>query len=441
MKKNIKKIAVIGRPNVGKSSLFNRIVKKRIAIVNPEPGVTRDRLSSVVKYDDTVFELIDTGGIHSDARSKVESDILKQADVAISAADVLILVVDVMAGCVPLDLEVAEHARRSGKPIIVAVNKCDNEELMQDMVVFYKMGIDPIIGVSSIHGHGIGELVERTLSCLPLLDVEDYDDNSIKVAVVGRPNSGKSSYINKLLSEDRVIVDNVPGTTRDAVDILFHKGKDAFTFIDTAGIRQKKKIKDAVEHYSVMRAEISMSRCDIAFVLIDAERGLGALEVKIAGLVASKGKACVIGVNKWDLVKEVTQEDYKKRLYNKLPFLSYAPVIFISALTGRNIDETVSLFKAMDNFRKIKVSTSDINRVVQSAVERHNPPLVKKVRAKIYYTTQCGTCPPTFLLFVNNKRHLRKSYERYLYNCIRESFGIIGVPIILKFRNRESIYK
>ncbi|MBN2191118.1 MAG: ribosome biogenesis GTPase Der [Candidatus Aureabacteria bacterium] len=441
MSADVRKVTIIGRPNVGKSALFNRLLGKKISIVNPEPGVTRDRVSGRLAHNDCVFELSDTGGIIPGKKDLMETEILKHADRSISMSDVLVLVVDVTAGCMPLDMEVASHARKSGKPLILAVNKCDNPELLNDIALFYEMGIDPVVGVSALHNIGIGGILDRITSLIPFTEEIILPENSLKIAVVGRPNAGKSSFINKLLSEERVIVSEVSGTTRDSIDVEFKAGDTDFILIDTAGIRKRKKIKDAVEKYSVMRAEKSIERADIVFLLIDAQRGPGSIDLKIASFVSNRGKPCIIGVNKWDLVKGCTQESYDDAIKRKMPFLSYAPVVFMSSLTGRNILETVKIFRGVYNMSSIKIPTSELNRLINKAIQKTLPPIVKNSRLKFYYATQCGTCPPSFLFFVNNKELLRKSYENYLVNCIRNHFGIKGSPIFIKFRNRESRYK
>ncbi|MDD5644850.1 MAG: ribosome biogenesis GTPase Der [bacterium] len=442
MNTSYRKVTIIGRPNVGKSALFNRLLGKRVSIVNPEPGVTRDRIAGKVKHSDCVFELNDTGGIIPGKKDSMGNEILKHVDRSVLMSDVLILVVDVTAGCMPLDMEVASHARKSGKPVILAVNKCDNPELLNDISLFYEMGIDPVAGVSALHNIGIETLLDRVTSLIPFSGAGiTLPEKSIKVAVVGRPNAGKSSFINKLLAENRVIVSEVSGTTRDAVDVEFKTGDTDFILIDTAGIRKRKKIKDAVEKYSVLRAEKSIERSDIVFLLVDARTGPGSIDLKIASFVSGKGKACVIGVNKWDLVKGCTQEAYDDAIKRKIPFLSYAPVVFVSSLTGRNILETVKIFQGVYNMGAIKVPTSELNRLINKAVQKTPPPIVKNARLKFYYATQCGTRPPAFLFFVNNKELLKKSYESYLINCIRNHFGIKGSPIFTRFRNRESKYK
>lgn len=441
MNATYRKVTIIGRPNVGKSALFNRLLGKRISIVNPESGVTRDRVEGRLKHDNCVFELNDTGGIVTGKKGLIETEILKHADHSISMSDVLILVVDVTAGCIPMDIEVAAHARRSGRPLILAVNKCDNPELLNDISLFYELGIDPVVGVSALHNIGIEDILDRITSLLPFSGEIILPEKSVKIAVVGRPNTGKSSFINKLLSEERVIVSEVSGTTRDSIDVEFKAGNTDFILIDTAGIRKRKKIKDAVEKYSVMRAERSIERADIVFLLIDAQRGPGSIDLKIASFVSNKGKSCVIGVNKWDLVKGCTQEAYDDAIKRKMPFLSYAPVVFISSLTGRNILETVKIFQGVYNMSSMKIPTSELNRLINKAMQKTLPPIVKNSRLKFYYATQCGTCPPSFLFFVNNKELLKKNYENYLVNCIRNHFGIKGAPIFIRFRNRESRYK
>ncbi|MCK9554197.1 ribosome biogenesis GTPase Der [bacterium] len=441
MNANYRKVTIIGRPNVGKSALFNRLLGKKISIVNPEPGVTRDRVEGKLEHDDCVFELNDTGGIVTGKKGSMETEILKHADRSISISDVLILVVDVTAGCIPMDIEVAAHARRSGRPLILAVNKCDNPELLNDISLFYELGIDPVVGVSALHNIGIEDILDRVTSLLPFSGKIILPEKSVKIAVVGRPNTGKSSFINKLLSEERVIVSEVSGTTRDSIDVEFKAGNTDFILIDTAGIRKRKKIKDAVEKYSVMRAERSIERADIVFLLIDAQRGPGSIDLKIASFVSNKGKSCVIGVNKWDLVKGCTQEAYDDAIKRKMPFLSYAPVVFISSLTGRNVLETVKIFQGVYNMSSMKIPTSELNRLINKAMRKTLPPIVKNSRLKFYYATQCGTCPPSFLFFVNNKELLKKSYENYLVNCIRNHFAIKGAPIFIRFRNRESRYK
>lgn len=431
-------VAIVGRPNVGKSTFFNYVAGKRISIVEDTPGVTRDRIYTEVEWRNRKFTLIDTGGIEPYAEDVIMQQMRRQAEVAIETADVIIFMVDAKDGVTASDKEVAAMLRKANKPIILAVNKVDNVgEPPPEVYEFYNLGIGEMITISSVHGLGMGDLLDEVYRHFPQADEEDYDKDVIKVAVVGKPNAGKSSLINKILGEERVIVSDVPGTTRDAIDTYFEHGDDEYVFIDTAGIRRKSKIIENIERYSAIRSWTAIERADVCLILIDAEDGVTEQDTKIAGYAHEQGKASIIVVNKWDLIEKETGtlEEYRKVVHEKLGFMTYAPVIFISAKTGQRVNKLFELIKCVADQAALRISTGMLNDLINEAVAMVQPPSDKGKRLKIFYMTQASVKPPTFVVFVNDMELFHYSYERYLENQLRKSFGFEGTPI--RFIHRE----
>lgn len=438
-------MAIVGRPNVGKSALFNRIVGRRIAIVHEQSGVTRDRLACEAVWDRAHFELIDTGGVgmldHTRSRDTIENGTRRQVDLAMQDAAVILFTVDVTAGVTPLDREVAQLLHRSGKKVFLAANKADNPDLEAQAVEFESLGF-PVNAISAIHNIGVGELVSRAVEMLPTASPADTQD-VLKVAIVGRPNAGKSSYINRLLRNDRVIVSEIPGTTRDSIEIPFTVGHGVqarhYQLIDTAGMRKSTRA-EAVEKFSVIRAERSIRDADIVVLVMDATEGPRGQDKKIAGLVMKHRKGCLILVNKWDLAQEqgVTQRAYGKALREALPYLEFVPIIFASAKSGYNIRKTVEAVDYVAAQVQTQLTTGLLNRVMQDAVRAVQPPVVEGRRLKIYYCTQTGTAPVTLRLFVNAPRRVKPAYKRYLIKSLRRAFGLEGAPVILQFRARNT---
>lgn len=432
-------IAIVGRPNVGKSTLFNKLTGKRISIVDDTPGVTRDRIFGEVEWNGRKATLIDTGGIEPYSDDIILSQMRRQAELAIDAADVIILVTDLRSGVVATDMEVASMLQKSGRPIVLCVNKCDKiGQPDPEFYEFYNLGLGDPVQVSSIHGHGTGDLLEQAFSYFPEQNGDDDDGEVISVAVIGKPNVGKSSLINKISGEERCIVSNIAGTTRDSIDTLVENDFGKFNFIDTAGLRRKNKVDDKIEQYSIIRAKMAVERCDVCVIMINAEDGFTEQDSKVAGLAHEAGKACVIAVNKWDAIdkNDKTMNEYKKKLDVDFSFMSYAPMVFISAKTGQRLDRLFELINQTANANAMRIRTGKLNELLSQAVLRVQPPSDKGKRLKIYYMTQASTKPPTFVCFVNNQELFHFSYQRYLENRIRETFGLEGTPIRFVIRER-----
>ncbi len=432
-------VAVVGRPNVGKSTLFNKLVGRRLSIVEDTPGVTRDRIYGDSEWRNRPFMLIDTGGIEPASDDVILSQMRSQAQLAIDSADVIVMVTDMRSGVVATDMEVAAMLQKSGRPIVLCVNKCDSVgDLPPEFYEFYNLGLGEPYPVSAVHGHGTGDLLDAVFAYFPDEAPEEQDEEYIKVAIIGKPNAGKSSLVNKVAGEERVIVSDIAGTTRDAIDTVVENDKGKFIFIDTAGIRRKSRIKDNVEKYSIIRAEAAVDRADVCVIMIDATEGFTEQDSKVAGLAHEKGKGCIIAVNKWDAVEKDggTMNTFRKKLENDFSFMSYAPFIFISAKTGQRVDRLFELIKYVSNQNSTRISTGMLNDVLADATARVQPPSDKGKRLKIYYITQPSTKPPTFVCFVNNADLFHFSYQRYLENKIRETFGLEGTPVRFIIRER-----
>ena len=432
-------VAVVGRPNVGKSTLFNKLIGQRLSIVDDTPGVTRDRIYGECEWKNRKFSLVDTGGIEPDSSDVILSQMRMQAQLAIDAADVIILVTDVRTGLVATDADIAAMLLKSGRPVIVCVNKCDSVgDPPADFYEFYNLGLGDPIQVSSVHGHGTGDLLDAVLEHLPPEEEEDEDGETIRVAIIGKPNVGKSSLVNRISGENRCIVSDIAGTTRDAIDTETENEFGKFVLIDTAGLRRKNKVEDAIEKYSNLRAQMAIERADVCAILIDAEVGFTEQDSKVAGLAHEAGKGCVIVVNKWDAIEkdQNTMAEYRKKLEKDFSFMSYAPFVFISAKTGQRIDRLFELIKHVASSNSMRIPTGMINDVLAQAVARVQPPTDKGKRLKIYYMTQASTRPPTFVCFVNSAELFHFSYQRYLENRIRETFGMEGTPIRFIIRER-----
>lgn len=434
-------VAIVGRPNVGKSTLFNKLIGARLSIVDDTPGVTRDRIYGDCEWLGRHFMLIDTGGIEPYSDDIILKQMRRQAQLAIDSAEVIILVTDLRSGVVATDAEVAAMLQKSGKPVILCVNKCDTiGELPPDFYEFYNLGLGDPIPVSSVHGLGTGDLLDEVLKYLPDASTEAEEEDAIKVAVIGKPNVGKSSLVNAVLGEDRMIVSNIAGTTRDATDSIVENSHGKFVFIDTAGLRRKSKVYDQVEKYSVIRAKMAVERAQVCVIMIDAQEGFTEQDSKVAGIAHEMGKACIIAVNKWDLVEKdgKTMDSYRKKLMKDFSFMSYAPIIFISAKEKIRLDRLFELIKFVDTQNAMRISTGKLNDVLADATARVQPPTDKGKRLKIYYMTQASTRPPTFVCFVNNAELFHYSYQRYIDNQIREIFGLEGTPTKMIIRERES---
>lgn len=434
-------VAVVGRPNVGKSTLFNKLIGSRLSIVDDKPGVTRDRIYGDCEWLNHKFLLVDTGGIEPDTNDVILSQMRQQAEIAISTADVIILVTDLKDGVVASDYEVASMLQKSGKPIILCVNKCDSIGApAPEFYEFYNLGLGDPIAVSAVHGHGTGDLLDEVIKYLPDTSEEDDDDEEIiKVAVIGKPNVGKSSLINRITGENRAIVSNIAGTTRDSTDTFIENSYGKFNFIDTAGLRRKSKVNDAIEKYSIIRARMAVERANVCVIMIDTVEGFTEQDSKVAGIALEQGKACIIVVNKWDAVEKDgnTMNEYRKKLENNFSFMSFAPIMFISAKTGQRIDRLFEMIVFVHSQNSMRISTGKLNDVLAGATARVQPPTDKGKRLKIYYMTQALTRPPTFVFFVNNAELFHFSYQRYLENQIREVFGLDGTPVRFIIRERN----
>ena len=432
-------VAIVGRPNVGKSMLFNRLVGQRLSIVEDTPGVTRDRLYAECEWCGRKFDIVDTGGIEPMTDSEILLFMREQAQIAINAADVIVLVTDIRTGVTAADKDVANMLLRSRKPVVLAVNKADSTGAEDPALYeFYSLGLGDPIAVSAVHGHGTGDLLDECVRYFPEAEEEDEEPDYVKVAVIGKPNVGKSSLINRILGEKRLIVSNVAGTTRDAVDTLFENENGKFMFIDTAGIRRKSKVDERIEKFSVMRAQLAIERADVCLIMIDARDGVTEQDTKIAGLAHEAGKASIIVVNKWDLVdKETgTMEKMRKDIMRDLSFMSYAPIVFISAMTGQRTDRIFELINFANDQSHMRITTGMLNNVLADAQARVQPPTDKGRRLKIYYMTQTGICPPNFVIFCNSRELFHFSYQRYIENQIRAVFGLEGTPIRIVIRQK-----
>jgi len=433
-------VAVVGRPNVGKSTLFNKLIGKRLSIVDDTPGVTRDRIYGDCEWLGYNMLLVDTGGIEPYSDDVILSQMRRQAQLAIDSADVIVLVTDVRSGVVATDMEVAAMLQKSGKPIVLCVNKCDTiGELPPDFYEFYNLGLGDPIAVSSVHGHGTGDLLDEIIKYLPEQKDDEYDNEVVKVAIIGKPNVGKSSLVNAISGEERAIVSDIAGTTRDSTDTVVDNEYGSFVFIDTAGLRRKSRVDDQIEKYSVIRARMAVERADVCVIMIDATEGFTEQDSKVAGIAHEQGKACIIAVNKWDAVEKDghTMDVERKKLMGDFAFMSYAPIIFISAKTGQRLDRLFELIKFVNEQNSMRISTGKLNDVLAAATARVQPPTDKGKRLKIYYMTQASTRPPTFVCFVNSKDLFHYSYQRYIDNQIREVFGLEGTPTRYVIRERE----
>ena len=432
-------VAVVGRPNVGKSTLFNALAGSRISIVEDTPGVTRDRVYAETNWRGRNFTLIDTGGIEPESEDVILSQMREQANLAIEMADVIIFLTDIKQGVTAADQEIGLMLKKSGKTIVLVCNKADNyEKAKQDIYEFYNLGIGDPYPISAANALGIGDVLDAIYEHFPEKDADEDNDEVIKVAVIGKPNVGKSSLINKILGENRTIVSNIAGTTRDAIDSYFENDKGKYVLIDTAGIRKKNKVNERIEKYSVIRSMLAIERADVCLMMIDANEGVTEQDTKIAGEAHEAGKGVIIVVNKWDEIEKETGtlEKYKKEVYAKLAYLSYAPIIFISAKTGQRVDKLFDMINDVAKQNAMRISTSVLNQVINEAIAIVQPPTDKGKRLKILYGTQASTKPPTFVIFVNNKDLFHFSYERYLVNQIRKEFGLQGTPIRIIVREK-----
>lgn len=432
-------VAIVGRPNVGKSMLFNKLIGQRLAIVEDTPGVTRDRIYGECEWAGRKFMLVDTGGIEPNTDDQILTFMREQAKIAIDHADVIIFLTDVKTGLTANDQDVAAMLLKSGKPIVLAVNKMDSTgTLNPDYYEFYNLGLGDPVPVSAVHGHGTGDLLDRCIACFPEGISEDEEDESIKVAVIGKPNVGKSSLVNRILGSERMIVSNVAGTTRDAIDSRFENESGKYVFIDTAGMRKKSRVDESIERYSVLRATMAIDRADVCLILIDATEGVTEQDTKVAGLAHEAGKACIIVVNKWDLVEKdgKTMDRMREDVRRDLSYMTYAPVLFLSAATGQRVPRLFELINYVYQQSCTRITTGMLNNVLEDAQTRVQPPTDKGRRLKIYYMTQVGVKPPHFVVFCNDARLFHFSYRRYLENCIRGVFGLEGTPLVLTIRER-----
>ena len=432
-------VAIVGRPNVGKSTLFNKLVGARLSIVDDKPGVTRDRIYGDCEWLGHRFLLVDTGGIEPRADDVILSQMRAQANIAIATADVIVLVTDLRSGVVATDQDVANMLQKSGKPVILCVNKCDSVGAPDpEFYEFYNLGMGDPIAVSAVHGHGTGDLLDAVIAYFPPESEEEEEDDTIKVAVIGKPNVGKSSLINRISGQERAIVSDIAGTTRDATDTRIENQYGKFTFIDTAGIRRKSKVTDAIEKYSIIRARTAVERANVCVIMIDATEGFTEQDSKVAGIALDQGKGCIVVVNKLDAVEKDgnTMREYKEKLAVDFAFMKFAPFVFISAKTGQRVDRLFEQIAYVYAQSTMRISTGKLNEILGAATARVQPPTDKGKRLKIYYMTQASVCPPTFVFFVNNAQLFHFSYQRYLENQIREVFGLEGTPVRFIIRER-----
>ena len=433
-------IAIVGRPNVGKSMLFNKLVGQRLSIVEDTPGVTRDRLYAEAEWRNRKFDLVDTGGIEPSADSQILAFMRQQAEIAIQHATVIVFVCDIKTGLTASDHEVAKMLLKSGKPVVLAINKMDQVGITNpDIYEFYNLGLGDPIAVSAVHGHGTGDLLDACMEYFPPEDGEEEEDDVIKVAIIGKPNVGKSSLVNRILGEQRVIVSDMAGTTRDAVDSYFENQKGKYLFIDTAGMRKKSKVDDRIEKFSVLRATMAIERADVCLILVDANEGVTEQDTKVAGLAHEAGKACIIVVNKWDAIEkdDKTMDHMRQDIRRDLSYMTYAPIVFISALTGQRVDRLFDLINYVNDQASLRITTGMLNTVLADATARVQPPTDKGRRLKIYYMTQIGIKPPHFVCFCNDAKLFHFSYQRYLENQIRSTFGLEGTPVRLTIRQKS----
>ena len=433
-------VAIVGRPNVGKSMLFNKLCGRRLSIVEDTPGVTRDRIYGETDWNGRSFTLIDTGGIEPRTDDQILSFMRDQAQIAIENATVIIFLTDVRTGLTASDQEVANMLLRSQKPVVLAVNKMDQVGITNpDIYEFYNLGLGDPIAVSAVHGHGTGDLLDACMEYFPPEDEEEEEDDVIKVAIIGKPNVGKSSLVNRILGEQRVIVSDMAGTTRDAVDSYFENQKGKYLFIDTAGMRKKSKVDDRIEKFSVLRATMAIERADVCLILVDANEGVTEQDTKVAGLAHEAGKACIIVVNKWDAIEkdDKTMDHMRQDIRRDLSYMTYAPIVFISALTGQRVDRLFDLINYVNDQASLRITTGMLNTVLADATARVQPPTDKGRRLKIYYMTQIGIKPPHFVCFCNDAKLFHFSYQRYLENQIRSTFGLEGTPVRLTIRQKS----
>ncbi len=435
-------VAVVGRPNVGKSTLFNRLAGERISIVQDTPGVTRDRIYADVEWTGRKFTLIDTGGMEIGTEDIIVRQILQQAEIAIETADVILFVTDAKTGVTDDDKQVANMLRRTKKPVVLAVNKVDNiKKDAMDIYEFYELGIGEPMAISAGQALGLGDMLDEVIAHFPEQTQSEQEEEAIKVAIIGKPNVGKSSLINKILKEDRLIVSNIPGTTRDAIDSPIEIDGQKYIFIDTAGMRRKSKIKEEIERFSIIRAVAAVERCDVAILVIDANEGITDQDTKIAGIAHERGRAAIVAVNKWDSIEknDKTMNQYLKDIGNELAYMPYAPKVFISALTGQRINRMLELIQTVYQNHALRISTGLLNDVLIEATAMQQPPADKGRQLKLYYMTQVSVKPPTFVIFVNDRELFHFSYRRYIENQLREAFGFVGTPIhfIVREKGRE----
>ena len=433
-------VAIIGKPNVGKSTFFNYIVGQRISIVEDTPGVTRDRVYSETAWRDRMFTVVDTAGIEEETGDIIINQMRKQAEIAIQIADVIIFLTDIKQGVTAADKDIALMLKKSKKKIVLVCNKADNfGDAPNEIYEFYNLGLGEPIAISAVNAKGIGDVLDKVYNLLPDKKIEEDESEIIKVAVIGKPNVGKSSLVNRILGEERLIVSNIAGTTRDAIDSYFENEFGKYTFIDTAGVRRKSKIKENIEKFSIMRTLFAIERSDVCLLMIDASEGVTDQDAKIAGEAHEAGKGVIIVVNKWDEVEKDnhTMENYKKEIYEKLSYLNYAPIIFISAKTGQRVNKLFELINQVAANNAMRMNTSVINQVLNEAIALVQPPTDKGKRLKIFYMTQASTKPPTFVVFVNDKQLFHFSYERYLINQLRKEFGLQGTPIRMIVREKR----
>ncbi len=436
-------VAVVGRPNVGKSTLFNRLAGERISIVQDTPGVTRDRIYADVEWTGRKFTLIDTGGMEIGAEDVILKQILQQAEIAIETADVILFITDAKAGMTDDDKQVANMLRRTKKPVVLAVNKIDNVNRdSMNIYEFYELGIGDPVAISAGQALGLGDMLDEVISYFPENAEAEEEEEVIKVAIIGKPNVGKSSLINKILGEDRLIVSNIPGTTRDAIDTPIEIDGQKYVFIDTAGMRRKSKIKEEIERFSIIRAVTAVERCDVAILVIDANEGITDQDTKIAGIAHERGRAAIVAVNKWDAIEknDKTMNQYLKDIGNELAYMPYAPKVFISALTGQRITRMLELIQTVYQNHALRISTGVLNDVLIEATAMQQPPADKGRQLKLYYMTQVSIKPPTFVIFVNDRELFHFSYKRYIENQLREAFGFVGTPIhfIVREKGKEN---